>query len=89
MAGPDLLYDDIFKQTGIIRVDSVEDLFAHGWMLATQPLPKGNRLGIVTNSAGPGTTAANTAEIGGYTLPAFSANLQKRLEKSSPNEAHL
>ena len=42
MAGPDFLYDGIFKQAGIIRVDSVEELYDHGWTLATQPPPQGS-----------------------------------------------
>ncbi|RPH86005.1 MAG: CoA-binding protein, partial [Deltaproteobacteria bacterium] len=54
MAGPDFLYDGIFKQAGIIRVRSIEDLYAHGWALATQPPLLGKRVGIVTNSGGPG-----------------------------------
>lgn len=37
MAGPDYLYEGLFKQAGVIRVSSVEELYAFGWALATQP----------------------------------------------------
>ncbi|MDD5713207.1 MAG: CoA-binding protein, partial [Smithellaceae bacterium] len=52
MAGPDFLYDGIFKQAGVIRMHSIEDLYAHGWTLATQPPLKGKRIAVVTNSGG-------------------------------------
>ncbi|MFY9113920.1 MAG: acetate--CoA ligase family protein [Dethiobacteria bacterium] len=79
MAGPDYLYEGIFKQAGIIRVHSVEELYAHGWALATQPLLKGRRVGVLTNSGGPGTAIANTCNMGGLEVPRFSEELQKQI----------
>jgi len=87
MAGPDHLYDGLFRQAGIIRVHSVEDLYGFGWALATQPLLKGNRMGIVTNSGGPGSAIANTCEAGGFTVPAFSEKLQKQIKPLMPAHA--
>jgi acetyltransferase len=81
MAGPDILYDGIFKQAGIIRLHSIEDLYAHGWTLATQPPLKGNRLGVVTHSGGPGTAISHTADRGGMIVPPFSEGLQKRIRQ--------
>ncbi len=87
MAGPDYLYDGIFKQAGIIRVQTIEELYHHGWALATQPPPRGNRLGIVTNSGGPGTSISNTAGMAGMDLPRFSQGLQAEIRKLIPGHA--
>jgi len=87
MAGPDYLYDGIFKQAGVIRVQTIEELYTHGWALATQPPMKGNRLGIVTNSGGPGTSISNAADTAGLTLPRFSEALQKEIRKMIPGHA--
>jgi acetyltransferase len=81
MAGPDFLYDGIFKQTGIIRVKSVEDLYMHGWTLATQPPLKGKRIGVMTNSGGPSTTISYTCDAVGLDVPRFSDALQKEIRK--------
>jgi acetate---CoA ligase (ADP-forming) len=79
MAGPDFLYDGIFKQAGIIRVHSIEDLYAHGWALATQPPLLGKRVGIVTNSGGPGTAIAYTCDKAGMEVPCLSDHLQEEI----------
>lgn len=81
MAGPDFLYNGIFKQAGILRVNTVEDLYAHGWTLATQPPLKGRRIGVLTNSGGPSTTISYTCDTVGLTVPRFSDNLQAQIRK--------
>ena len=84
LAGPDLLYDGILRQAGIIRCHSIEELYAHGWVHATQPPLRGNRLAVVTNSGGPGTAISHTADQGGMTLPRFSDALQARIRPLDP-----
>jgi acetate---CoA ligase (ADP-forming) len=79
LAGPDFLYDGIFRQAGIIRCHSIEDLYAHGWVHATQPPLRGNRVAVVTNSGGPGTAISHHADQGGMTVPRFSAALQAKI----------
>jgi len=81
MAGPDYLYEGLFKQAGVIRVHTVQDLYWIGWTLATQPVPKGNRVGIVTNSGGPGSAIANECEKNGLDVPVFSESLQRKLRE--------
>jgi acetate---CoA ligase (ADP-forming) len=81
MAGPDFLYDGIFKQAGIIRVNSVEDLYANGWTLATQPPLRGNRVGVMTNSGGPSTTISYLCDSVGLEVPRFSEGLQKEIRE--------
>jgi len=81
MAGPDFLYNGIFKQAGILRVNTVEDLYAHGWTLATQPPLKGRRVGVLTNSGGPSTTISYNCDTVGLTVPCFSDKLQAQIRK--------
>ncbi len=87
MSGPDYLYEGIFKQAGIIRVHSVEDLYGHGWALATQPPLQGKRVAVVTNSGGPGTSLANTLNEGGMEVPEFSEGLQSQISTLIPPHA--
>ncbi|MCX8123438.1 MAG: acetate--CoA ligase family protein, partial [Spirochaetes bacterium] len=87
MAGPDYLYEGLFKQAGIIRVHSVEELYLHGHVLATQPRLKGKRVGIITNSGGPGTSMANTCEKEGFVIPQFSTSLQEKIKPMIPPHA--
>jgi acyl-CoA synthetase (NDP forming) len=87
MAGPDLLYEGIFKQAGIIRLHSIEDLYSHGWALSSQPPLKGNRLGIVTNSGGPGTAISHNADLGGLDVPRYSDALQSLIRPLIPGHA--
>ncbi len=81
MAGPDFLYNGIFKQAGIIRVGSVEELYDHGWALATQPLPRGKRVGVITNSGGPSSSISYTCDLVGLEVNRFSDRLQKEIRK--------
>ncbi len=81
MAGPDFLYNGIFKQAGIIRVNSIEDLYYHGWTLATQPPMRGKRVGVMTNSGGPSTTISYTCDAVGLEVPRFSEGLQNEIRK--------
>ncbi|MDW7652121.1 MAG: acetate--CoA ligase family protein [Bacillota bacterium] len=87
MAGPDFLYEGIFRQAGIIRVGSVEDLYGHGWTLATQPALQGNRVAVVTNSGGPGTAISDTCEKNGLEVPQFSEKLQAEIRKHIQSHA--
>lgn len=84
LAGPDYLYDGLFKQAGILRVDSVEELYNQGWMLASQPPLKGNRIAVLTNSGGPGTAISHTCNAGGLDIPTFSKKLQTEIRQYLP-----
>jgi acetate---CoA ligase (ADP-forming) len=87
MSGPDDLYDGIFRQAGIIRCQSIEELYAHGWVHATQPPLRGNRLGVVTNSGGPGTAISHNADGGGLMIPTFSEALRNTIRELIPGHA--
>jgi acetyltransferase len=79
MAGPDFLYEGVFKQAGIIQVQTIEDLYSQGWAMASQPPLRGRRIGVVTNSGGPGTAISHHADLGGLDVPRFSDDLQGRI----------
>lgn len=81
MAGPDFLYEGILKQAGVIRVNTVEELYSYGWVLASQPPLKGRRMAVVTNSGGPGTAIANACENGNLEVPTFSPKLQQTIRE--------
>jgi acetyl coenzyme A synthetase (ADP forming)-like protein len=82
LATPDIVSDALFRQAGIIRVDSVEQLFDVAALLSTQPVPRGRRLAIVTNGGGPGIIAADASAHRGLTLPDFSVETTDTLKTS-------
>lgn len=87
MAGPDFLYDGVFQQAGIIRVHKIEDLYAHGWTLATQPPMRGRRVGVITNSGGPGSAIAYTCDQVDLEVPRFSERLQQEIKSHIESHA--
>ncbi len=89
MAGPDRLYDGIFNQCGIIRARSIEELFDFCYVLGTQPLPKGNKLGVLTHSGGPGAAAADSAERAGLKLAELSSSTLEAIAPMVPSTASV
>jgi acetyltransferase len=72
LSGEDEIYDAAFKRAGIVRVDEIKDLFNAAEVLGTQPLPKGNRLAIITNAGGPGVMATDALIARGGELAKLS-----------------
>ncbi len=89
LAGSDRAYAAAFRQGGILRAKTVEDLFDLALGFATQPTPAGERLLIVTNAGGPGILAADTAERLGVTLAEVVPDLRQRLVKILPPTAAI
>jgi acetyl coenzyme A synthetase (ADP forming)-like protein len=79
LASPDTAVDALFAQTGVIRVDTLEELFDAAQMLSTQPVPAGRRIAIVGNAGGPGILAADACEAAGLEVPELSPKTQGRL----------
>jgi len=84
LAGSDLTFDAAFKQAGVIRVSSMEALFFIAGAFATQPLPKGPNLGVVTNSGGPGILAADACERQGLVMAALREETVSELKSFLP-----
>jgi acetate---CoA ligase (ADP-forming) subunit alpha len=89
LAGPDRLYEGMFKQAGIVRATSIEELFDFCNVLGSQPLPKGNRIVVLTHSGGPGAAAADTAERTGLTLTELSRSTVEAVTELVPHTASV
>jgi len=89
LAGPDRLYDGIFRQAGVIRARSVTELFDFCWALGSLPMPKGNRLIIQTHSGGPGAVAADSCGRSGIDMPPLSRKTADRLRPHVPHTASI
>lgn len=87
LASSDEAVNALFRQAGVIRVDTIEDLFDTASLLANQPVPAGNRVGIITNAGGPGILAADALEANGLHLPELSEELQSQIAARLPDEA--
>lgn len=87
LVGDDRVIDTVFKQLGVIRVRSLEDLIVTaGLLAATGPLP-GRRVGFVTPSGGASELIADRAQDEGLELPEFSATTIECLEEILPDFA--
>jgi len=73
--------DALFHSAGIIRVNSVQELYLSATLLSGQPAPEGKRVAIITNGGGPGTIAADQAEAHGLKIAPFSKGLVEKLNK--------
>ena len=62
LAGREAAFDSVFKQTGVIRAHTLNELFNYALAFANQPLPEGPNVAIVTNSGGPGILAADACD---------------------------
>lgn len=89
LAGLDASYDAIFLQGGIQRVDGVGELFDYAQAFSMQPLPKGDRIAIVTNSGGPGIMATDALISPGLHLASLSDTTRKRLKEHLPSAASI
>jgi acetyltransferase len=84
LTGSDEVLDAAFRRTGVLRVDSIADLFAMADVLAKQPRPSGRRLAIVTNAGGPGVLATDALLGSGGELAAISPQLRQSLDGILP-----
>jgi len=80
LAGSDAEYDAILKQSGIQRVNTISELFDLAALYTTQPLPKGNRLGIITNAGGPGIMATDAAIAAGLKIAKLEDSTKEKLK---------
>ena len=87
LASSDEAVTALFRQAGVIRVDTIEELFDVASILANQPIPAGRRVGIVTNAGGPGILAADALEAYGLSLPELTADLREEMSQALPAEA--
>jgi acetyl coenzyme A synthetase (ADP forming)-like protein len=89
IASSDEAVGALFAHCGVVRVDTVEDLFDTAEVLTSQPLPGGPRVGIVTNAGGPGVLAADACGPLGLEVPELSVQLQATLRSVQPAAASV
>ncbi len=99
LAGSEAVYDAIFTQSGIIRVDSINELFDFGIAFAyknesalgkmRRKVPLGNRVAIVTNAGGPGIVATDMTVTSGLTLAKFEEETVEVLRSHLPLTANV
>jgi len=84
LARADVAVDALFRQSGVTRCDTLDELFDVALLLASQPLPRGNRVGILTNVSGLGLLCADACVAAGLELPAPSEVTQTALRELLP-----
>jgi len=89
LAASDTAVEALFHQTGVIRADTLEEMFDLASALGSQPLPRGRRVAVVTNAGGPGILCADACEAGGLVLPELPAEVRARLAAYLPSAAGL
>ena len=87
VAASDATVDALFHQAGVIRTDTLPELFDVAALLANQPLPMGRRVAILTNAGGPGILCADACEAGGLEVPPLSNAVQQALVRLLPAAA--
>lgn len=89
LAVSDVTVDALFHQAGVIRTDTLHELFDVATLLAKQPVPRGDRVAIVTNGGGPGIICADACQAGGMEVPDFGPDLRHELGRLVPDAAAL
>lgn len=89
LAGQEVAVDALIAQAGVIRTDTMEELFDVAMVLANQPVPRGNRVALLTNAGGPGIMAADACESRGLVVPPLTAETMAKLGEFLPAEASV
>ncbi|MGZ8578459.1 MAG: bifunctional acetate--CoA ligase family protein/GNAT family N-acetyltransferase, partial [Actinomycetota bacterium] len=89
LAANDTAADALFRQHGVIRTDTLEEMFDVATLLANQPVPSGNRVAIVTNAGGLGIQCADTCEARGLHVPELDPSTVDALRGFLPAEASV
>jgi len=87
LAGSDEAFNAFFAQSRVLRVETINELFAKAAALAYQPAPKGNRVAILTNAGGIGIMATDACIANGLSLAKFDRQTESDLKKKLPATA--
>ncbi len=89
LAGSETAVNALFRQAGVVRADTLEELLDVASLLSSQPLPRGRRVGLLTNAGGLGILAADACEAAGLELPPPAQETRAALADVLPPEASL
>ncbi|QLH78615.1 acetate--CoA ligase family protein [Halosimplex rubrum] len=89
IAGSEEAYEAALDQAGVLRVDTVQDLFDFGSILAGQPLPERDGVAIVTNAGGPGVMTTDAVGDSDLSLASFTDDTVERFQDALPDEANV
>jgi acetate---CoA ligase (ADP-forming) len=87
LSASDVTVDALFEQAGVIRTDTLHELFNVASLLTKQPVPRGARVAIVTNAGGPGIMCADACQANGVDVPELSPEVQAKLSAFLPAAA--
>jgi acetyl coenzyme A synthetase (ADP forming)-like protein len=89
LAGSESAYDAAFKQVGIMRAGSVQDLFDYAQAFSRQPIPTSDAVAVVTNAGGPGIMASDAIERAGMHLASLTPEIQQKMRAALPAAASV
>ncbi|MFO7773667.1 MAG: acetate--CoA ligase family protein [Dehalococcoidia bacterium] len=89
LATTEVASEALFTQSGVVRVDTLEELFDVANLLCNQPIPRGGRVAILTNGGGPGIMTADACADRGLELPALSDESVSELKSFLPSRASV
>lgn len=89
LAGSENAFDAAFKQSGILRAETIEELFDYARIFSFQQLPKGPNLALITNAGGPGIIAADAVERSKLRMASFSKNTIDTIRSFLPAMANV
>ena len=84
LSASDVTIDALFQQAGVIRTDTLAELFDAALLLGSQPLPAGNRVAILTNAGGPAILCADACEAAGLVVPPLPDAVRSELASFLP-----
>ena len=87
LAGMDVAVDALFEQCGVIRATTLEELFDFAMAFSNQPVPRGDRVAIITNAGGPGILTADACESLGLEIAPLTEETRARLRAEVPENA--
>jgi acetyl coenzyme A synthetase (ADP forming)-like protein len=89
LAGSDVVVDALFRQAGVLRAATLQELLDTAVLLTALPAPAGNRVAVVTNAGGLGILCADACEAEGLVLPELAPDTRAALAAAAPVEASL
>jgi acetate---CoA ligase (ADP-forming) len=89
ISASDVTVEALFEQAGVIRADTLHELFQVAALVTKQPIPRGERVVIVTNGGGPGIMCADACQANGVVVPPLSPEVRAGLEQFLPAAASV